>query len=124
MASHHPVPRNSSVNDAAASVRLALSGYYQVAFLLVRDILEVGFLLDFFRTSPGKNLRMEGGGSTGADEKLSADSDPRCARPARRLRGEEAGDCLQTAVQLRGSCNVSRLPYHHEGWARRGWTLL
>lgn len=41
-------------NDAAASVRLGLSGYYQLAFLLVRDILEVGFLLDFFRTSPGK----------------------------------------------------------------------
>jgi len=41
-------------NDAAASVRLGLSGYYQVAFLLVRDILEVGFLLDFFRTSPEK----------------------------------------------------------------------
>jgi hypothetical protein len=41
-------------NDAASSIRLGLSGYYQVAFLLVRDVLEVGFLLDYFRTWPEK----------------------------------------------------------------------
>lgn len=39
-------------NAAAAGVKLALSGYYQVAFQQARDILETGFLLDYFRTSP------------------------------------------------------------------------
>jgi hypothetical protein len=39
-------------NGGAAGVRLALSGYYQVAFHQARDIMETGFLLDYFRTSP------------------------------------------------------------------------
>ncbi len=39
-------------NAASAGVKLALSGYYQVAFQQARDILETGFLLDYFRTSP------------------------------------------------------------------------
>ena len=39
--------------DAAASgIKLALSGYYQTAFHQARDIMETGFLLDHFRTSP------------------------------------------------------------------------
>jgi hypothetical protein len=38
--------------DAAASgIKLALSGYYQTAFHQARDIMETGYLLDFFRTS-------------------------------------------------------------------------
>jgi len=39
-------------NVAAASIKLALSGYYQQAFHQVRDVLETGFLLNLFRTSP------------------------------------------------------------------------
>jgi hypothetical protein len=39
-------------NAAASATKLALSGYYQPAFHQVRDILEIGFLLDLFRTSP------------------------------------------------------------------------
>jgi hypothetical protein len=39
-------------NAAASGVKLALSGYYQTAFQQARDILETGFLLDYFRTSP------------------------------------------------------------------------
>jgi hypothetical protein len=41
-------------NAAAAAVKLALSGYYQQALHQARDILEIGFLLDLFRTSPEK----------------------------------------------------------------------
>lgn len=41
-------------NAAASSVKLALSGYYQTAFQQARDIMETGFLLDYFRTSPEK----------------------------------------------------------------------
>ena len=41
-------------NAAASGVKLALSGYYQTAFQQARDIMETGFLLDYFRTSPGK----------------------------------------------------------------------
>jgi cytochrome b561 len=39
-------------NAAASGIKLALSGYYQTAFQQARDIMEVGYLLDYFRTSP------------------------------------------------------------------------
>jgi len=39
-------------NAAASGLKLALSGYYQTAFHQARDIMETGYLLDFFRTSP------------------------------------------------------------------------
>jgi hypothetical protein len=38
-------------NAGASGLKLALSGYYQTAFHQARDIMETGFLLDFFRTS-------------------------------------------------------------------------
>jgi hypothetical protein len=39
-------------NAAASGIKLALSGYYQTAFHQARDIIEIGYLLDYFRTSP------------------------------------------------------------------------
>jgi hypothetical protein len=39
-------------NAAAASVKLALSGYYQKAFVHLRDILETYFLVDCLRSNP------------------------------------------------------------------------
>ena len=39
-------------NAAGTGLKLALSGYYQTAFHQARDIMETGFLLDYFRTSP------------------------------------------------------------------------
>jgi hypothetical protein len=39
-------------NAAAAGLKLAFSGYYQPAFHQLRDVMEIGFLLDYFRTSP------------------------------------------------------------------------
>jgi hypothetical protein len=39
-------------NAAASGIKLALSGYYQTAFQQARDIMETGYLLDYFRTSP------------------------------------------------------------------------
>ena len=41
-------------NDAAASIKLALSGYYQKAFVHVRDIVETYFLVDYLRSNPDK----------------------------------------------------------------------
>lgn len=41
-------------NAAASGVKLALSGYYQTAFQQARDIMETGYLLDYFRTTPEK----------------------------------------------------------------------
>ncbi|MGA7311549.1 MAG: hypothetical protein WBX05_21655 [Pseudolabrys sp.] len=41
-------------NAAAASIKLALSGYYQKAFDQVRDVLETGFLVDYLVTYPHK----------------------------------------------------------------------
>jgi hypothetical protein len=35
-------------NAAASGMKLALSGYYQTAFQQARDIMENGFLLDYF----------------------------------------------------------------------------
>jgi hypothetical protein len=39
-------------NVAASGIKLALSGYYQTAFQQAREIMEIGYLLDYFRTSP------------------------------------------------------------------------
>jgi hypothetical protein len=39
-------------NAGASGVKLAFSGYYQTAFHQARDIMETGFLVDYFRTSP------------------------------------------------------------------------
>ena len=41
-------------NAAGASVKLALSGYYQKAFDQVRDLLETYFLVDYLTTFPEK----------------------------------------------------------------------
>jgi hypothetical protein len=41
-------------NTAAASVKLALSGYYQKAFDQVRDVIETYFLVDYLSTYPEK----------------------------------------------------------------------
>jgi hypothetical protein len=41
-------------NAAAASIKLALSGYYQKAFDHVRDVLETSFLIDYLATFPEK----------------------------------------------------------------------
>lgn len=41
-------------NTAAASIKLALAGYAQQALAQTRDILEVGFLLDYFRENPSE----------------------------------------------------------------------
>lgn len=41
-------------NAASASVKLALSGYYQKAFDLVRDVIETYFLVDYLSTYPEK----------------------------------------------------------------------
>jgi len=41
-------------NAAGASVKLALSGYYQKAFDQVRDLIETYFLVDYFSTYPDK----------------------------------------------------------------------
>ncbi len=39
-------------NAAAASIKLALSGYYQKAFHQVRDLIETYFLVDYLRSFP------------------------------------------------------------------------
>ena len=41
-------------NAAGASVKLALSGYYQKAFDQIRDVLETCFLVDYLSTYPEK----------------------------------------------------------------------
>jgi hypothetical protein len=41
-------------NAAGASVKLALSGYYQKAFHQVRDVIETSFLVDYLSTNPEK----------------------------------------------------------------------
>jgi hypothetical protein len=41
-------------NSAASSLKLSLSGYYQSAFALVRDIFETVALLDYLHTNPNR----------------------------------------------------------------------
>lgn len=44
-------------NDLAIALRLMLSGYYQASFAAQRDIIEIYFLLDFFRHCPSKIIK-------------------------------------------------------------------
>lgn len=39
-------------NSAASALKLARSGYYQPALSMVRDIVEIQFLMDLFRREP------------------------------------------------------------------------
>lgn len=41
-------------NAAAVSIKLGLAGYYQKAFVHVRDIVETYFLVDYLRSNPGR----------------------------------------------------------------------
>jgi hypothetical protein len=44
-------------NAHAATIKLMLSGYYQNATMVLRDVLETVFLADYFRTSPTEVAR-------------------------------------------------------------------
>ncbi|KAA2237645.1 hypothetical protein [Salinarimonas soli] len=44
-------------NASSASLKMLLSGYYQVAASIQRDILETAFLLDYFQTRPDQVRR-------------------------------------------------------------------
>lgn len=41
-------------NSAASSIKLGLSGYYQSAFALIRDVFETVALLDYMRSNPNE----------------------------------------------------------------------
>lgn len=41
-------------NSGACALSLLLSGYYQNSALLIRDLLETGLLIDYFRSEPAK----------------------------------------------------------------------
>ena len=41
-------------NSVVSSLKMLLAGYYQISFMVQRDILETGFLLDFFSIDPSK----------------------------------------------------------------------
>lgn len=42
------------LNAASVSIKLALSGYYQAAFMHLRDIVEASFLMDYFLSNKDK----------------------------------------------------------------------
>jgi hypothetical protein len=50
-------------NATALGIKLAMSGYYQTAFHQARDIMETGYLLDYFRTSPKQRALWKQGDS-------------------------------------------------------------
>lgn len=41
-------------NSGSSAMRLMMSGYYQSAVMVMRDILETTFLLDYFHSNPGQ----------------------------------------------------------------------
>ena len=50
-------------NSIVTSIKLLLAGYYQSSVIFQRDILEVGFLLDFFSIDKSKILDWKGSNS-------------------------------------------------------------
>ena len=41
-------------NSAASALKLARSGYYQPSLSLIRDVIEIQFLIDLFRRNPNE----------------------------------------------------------------------
>lgn len=50
-------------NALSVSLRLMLSGYYQISFAIQRDIIEMYFLLDYLLYSPGKITEWKNSGN-------------------------------------------------------------
>jgi hypothetical protein len=75
-------------NSAASSLKLALSGYYQPAFALVRDVLENTALLDYMRTSPEQIARWKASNKKERIEKFG----PAAVRTALNRRDQFQGD--------------------------------
>lgn len=65
-------------NDLAVSLRLMLSGYYQMSFAIQRDMIEIAFLLDYLRSFPTKTIEWK---NSSNDERI-ANFSPRVIRNA------------------------------------------
>lgn len=74
-------------NTGASALKLGLSGYYQTAFLLLRDSLELVNLVDLFRADPTKVSQWK----TADDKKLKKDFSPVAVRKALALFPQYAG---------------------------------
>jgi hypothetical protein len=59
-------------NSAAGAVQSLTSGYYQNCVMLERDILEVSFLLDYFRTNEASVAEWRGCAESERNKKFSA----------------------------------------------------
>ena len=62
-------------NSTAASLKLSLSGYYQSAFALVRDIFETVALLDYLHTNPSQIAVWKTSDISGSGSPTSLNSD-------------------------------------------------
>jgi hypothetical protein len=96
-------------NASAASVKLALSGYYQIAFAQLRDIVETYFLLDYFGTNKEKDCSLEGRRQAASQKGVWAVCNPGRIGQARRLHKEDARGCVRKAVNICVTCNLSGL---------------
>ena len=65
-------------NTVVASLKLLLAGYYQVSFAVQRDLLETGFLLDYFASFPQQVTLWK----QATDEQLERDFRPSVIREA------------------------------------------
>jgi hypothetical protein len=92
-------------NASGASIKLALSGYYQKAFYHVRDVIETSFLVDYLLTCPEK-----------IDEWRRADKKERISqfragiirvRQARRLHERSAEEDLRFNLRACHACFFS-----------------
>lgn len=61
-------------NATAASIKLALSGYYQKAFDQVRDVIETGFLVDYLTTHPSEIATWRAADKKGRKKRFGPDT--------------------------------------------------
>jgi hypothetical protein len=95
-------------NTATAAIKLGLSGYYQQAFSLTRDIMETGFLVDFFRTSPAE-ISVWAASSDADRRKNFSPVKIRIALDERDGNKEKKREGVWDPFGVRGSRDVSRL---------------
>lgn len=83
-------------NAAAVSIKLALSGYYQKAFVHVRDILETYFLVDYLRSNPAQIASWK----NATKKQRLLDFSPRRVREALDKRDGYTGNARKAAYDL------------------------
>ncbi len=82
-------------NAVASALKLMLSGYYQTSFAIQRDIVETGFLLDFFAIYPQRITEWKAASNDERQEKFKPSKIREALDERGKLKGKKRGQIYQ-----------------------------